>query len=43
VISSRKKLNYKGTVIIEYELGDKTSDYLLKTKEYLEADKFIRA
>lgn len=36
VISSLKKLNYKGPVIIEYELGDKTSDYLLKTKAYLE-------
>jgi sugar phosphate isomerase/epimerase len=36
VIASLKKLNYKGPVIIEYELGDKTSDYLLKTKAYLE-------
>jgi sugar phosphate isomerase/epimerase len=36
VIASLKKLNYKGPVIIEYELADNTSDYLLKTKAYLE-------
>jgi sugar phosphate isomerase/epimerase len=36
VIASLKKLNYKGPVIIEYELAGKTSDYLLKTKAYLE-------
>jgi sugar phosphate isomerase/epimerase len=36
VIASLKKLNYKGPVIIEYELGNKTSDYLSKTKAYLE-------
>jgi sugar phosphate isomerase/epimerase len=36
VFASLKKLNYKGPVIIEYELADKTSEYLLKTKAYLE-------
>jgi L-ribulose-5-phosphate 3-epimerase len=36
VISSLKKLNFKGGIIIEYELAENTSEYLLKTKEYLE-------
>jgi L-ribulose-5-phosphate 3-epimerase len=36
VISSLKKLNFKGGIIIEYELAESTSEYLLKTKEYLE-------
>jgi L-ribulose-5-phosphate 3-epimerase len=36
VISSLKKLNFKGGIIIEYELAANTSEYLLKTKEYLE-------
>ncbi|HUX59576.1 MAG TPA: sugar phosphate isomerase/epimerase family protein [Bacteroidales bacterium] len=36
VISFLKKLNFKGGIIIEYELADNTSEYLLKTKEYLE-------
>lgn len=36
VISSLKKLNFKGGIIIEYELAGSTSEYLLKTKEYLE-------
>ena len=36
VISSLKKLNFGGSIIIEYELADSTSDYLLKTKAYLE-------
>ena len=36
VISSLKKLNFRGPIIIEYELANKTSDYLLKTKAYLE-------
>lgn len=36
VISSLKKLNFNGGIIIEYELAESTSEYLLKTKEYLE-------
>jgi sugar phosphate isomerase/epimerase len=36
VISSLKKLNFQGSIIIEYELAENTSEYLLKTKEYLE-------
>ena len=36
VISSLKKLNFKGGIIIEYELAGATSEYLLRTKEYLE-------
>lgn len=36
VISSLKKLDFKGSIIIEYELDNKTSEYLLKTKTYLE-------
>ena len=36
VISSLKKLNFKVGIIIEYELAESTSEYLLKTKEYLE-------
>ena len=36
VISFLKKLNFGGSIIIEYELADSTSDYLLKTKAYLE-------
>jgi hypothetical protein len=29
-------LNFNGGIIIEYELAESTSEYLLKTKEYLE-------
>ncbi len=36
VISSLKKLNFKGGIIIEYELAESTSEYLVRTKEYLE-------
>jgi sugar phosphate isomerase/epimerase len=36
VISFLKKLNFAGSIIIEYELANSTSDYLLKTKAYLE-------
>jgi L-ribulose-5-phosphate 3-epimerase len=36
VISFLKKLNFGGSIIIEYELANSTSDYLLKTKAYLE-------
>ncbi len=36
VISSLKKLNFKGGIIIEYELAESTSEYLIRTKEYLE-------
>jgi L-ribulose-5-phosphate 3-epimerase len=36
VISSLKKLNFTGNIIIEYELANSSSDYLLKTKAYLE-------
>lgn len=36
IIASLKQLNFKGGIIIEYELSGSTSEYLLKTKEYLE-------
>jgi L-ribulose-5-phosphate 3-epimerase len=36
VIASLKKLNFEGSITIEYELADKTSAYLSKTKAYLE-------
>jgi L-ribulose-5-phosphate 3-epimerase len=36
VISSLKKLNFGGSIIIEYELANSTSEYLVKTKSYLE-------
>lgn len=36
VISFLKKLNFSGSIIIEYELANSTSEYLLKTKAYLE-------
>jgi L-ribulose-5-phosphate 3-epimerase len=35
VISFLKELNFQGSIIIEYELAGRTSDYLLKTKDYL--------
>jgi L-ribulose-5-phosphate 3-epimerase len=36
VISYLKKLNYTGNITIENELSSRNSEYLLKTKEYLE-------
>ena len=36
VIAALKRLGFTGSIIIEYELDNKTSDYLLKTKAYLE-------
>jgi L-ribulose-5-phosphate 3-epimerase len=36
VISFLKKLNFGGSITIEYEIAKSTSDYLLKTKAYLE-------
>jgi len=36
VISFLKKLDFKGAITIEYELAGRNSEYLLKTKEYLE-------
>nr|WP_321521776.1 sugar phosphate isomerase/epimerase family protein [uncultured Macellibacteroides sp.] len=36
LVASLKKLNFKGNFIIEYELGEQSKDYLLKTKAYLE-------
>ena len=36
VITFLKKLNFEGSIIIEYELANSTSEYLLKTKAYLE-------
>ncbi len=36
IITSLKKLNFEGGIIIEYELADSTSEYFLKTKTYLE-------
>jgi sugar phosphate isomerase/epimerase len=36
VISFLKKLDFKGSITIEYELAGRNNDYILKTKEYLE-------
>lgn len=36
VISYLRKIGFKGNIIIEYELADSTSNYLVKTKKYLE-------
>lgn len=36
VIAYLKKIGFKGNIIIEYELANSTSEYLLKTKKYLE-------
>jgi L-ribulose-5-phosphate 3-epimerase len=36
VISTLKQLDFRGSITIEYELASRNSEYLLKTKEYLE-------
>jgi L-ribulose-5-phosphate 3-epimerase len=36
VISYLKKLDFKGSIIIECELAGRNNEYILKTKEYLE-------
>lgn len=36
IISYLKKTGFKGNITIEYELADSTSEYILKTKKYLE-------
>ena len=36
IISSLKKLGFKGNITIEYELAGRNTDYILKTKKYLE-------
>jgi sugar phosphate isomerase/epimerase len=36
IISYLKKLDFKGNITIEYELAEQNSDYILKTKKYLE-------
>jgi L-ribulose-5-phosphate 3-epimerase len=37
IITYLKKIGFKGNIIIEYELADSTSEYILKTKKYLES------
>jgi sugar phosphate isomerase/epimerase len=37
IIAYLKKINFKGNITIEYELADSTSEYILKTKKYLES------
>ena len=36
ILSSLKTLGFKGSITIEYELGEQNSEYILKTKKYLE-------
>jgi len=36
IISSLKKLDFNGSIIIECELAGRNNEYILKTKEYLE-------
>jgi L-ribulose-5-phosphate 3-epimerase len=36
IISYLKKIRFKGSITIEFELGEQSRDYLLKTKAYLE-------
>jgi L-ribulose-5-phosphate 3-epimerase len=36
IISSLKKLDFKGSITIEYELAGRNTEYILKTKKYLE-------
>jgi L-ribulose-5-phosphate 3-epimerase len=36
IISALKKLGFKGNITIEYELSGQNSEYILKTKKYLE-------
>lgn len=36
IISALKKMNFKGSIIIECELSGHTKEYILKTKKYLE-------
>src|ERR1035437_2297628 len=36
IISYLKKLGFTGSITIEYELAEKNSEYILKTKKYLE-------
>lgn len=36
IIEYLKEINFKGNIIIEYESPNKTNEYLLKTKKYLE-------
>ncbi len=36
VIAFLKQLNFEGSITIEYELAGRNSDYILKTKKYLE-------
>jgi L-ribulose-5-phosphate 3-epimerase len=36
IISYLKKLDFKGSITIEYELAESNSEYILRTKKYLE-------
>jgi len=36
IISYLKKLDFTGNITIEYELAERNSEYILKTKKYLE-------
>ena len=36
IVSTLKKIGFKGALTIEFELSGASKDYLLKTKKYLE-------